>query len=131
MQPRPTDDPILNRFLTALNAVYGDRIERVVLFGSRARGDARSESDYVVAVFLRQMTDRWQQMHRLRDIESDMLYATGASVQAMPYDDGFWRERTTLMHEIRRDGIDLKPSTRLCVADRFVATMDTAIRDPA
>ena len=100
MQPRPTDDPILNRFLTALNAVYGDRIERVVLFGSRARGDARSESDYVVAVFLRQMTDRWQQMHRLRDIESDMLYATGAGVQAMPYDDGFWRDRTPLMHEI-------------------------------
>ena len=107
MQPQPTNDPILDRLLTALNAVYGDRIERVVLFGSRARGDARPDSDYDVAVFLRQMTDRWQEMHRLGDIESDILYATGASVQAMPYRDGFWRERTPLMHEIRRDGIDL------------------------
>ena len=35
------DDPILNRFRTALDALYGDRIERIVLFGSRARGDAR------------------------------------------------------------------------------------------
>lgn len=32
------DDPILKRFRAALDAVYGDRIERVVLFGSRARG---------------------------------------------------------------------------------------------
>ncbi len=107
MQPRPTNDPILDRFLTALNAIYGDRIERVVLFGSRARGDARPASDYDVAVFLRQMTDRWQEMHLLGNIESDILYATGASGQAMPYRDGFWRERTPLMHEIRRDGIDL------------------------
>jgi predicted nucleotidyltransferase len=33
--------------------MYGDRIERVVLFGSRARGDAQENSDYDVAVFLR------------------------------------------------------------------------------
>ena len=45
-------DPILKRFRTALDEIYGDRLERVVLFGSRARGDARPDSDYDVAVFL-------------------------------------------------------------------------------
>ena len=40
------------RFRQALDKVYGDKIERVVLFGSRARGDARPGSDYDVAVFL-------------------------------------------------------------------------------
>ena len=30
----------------------GERIERVVLFGSYARGDARADSDYDVLVFL-------------------------------------------------------------------------------
>ncbi|HVC51763.1 MAG TPA: hypothetical protein VND87_07060 [Stellaceae bacterium] len=30
-------DPILKRFRAALDAIYGDRIERVLLFGSRAR----------------------------------------------------------------------------------------------
>jgi uncharacterized protein len=33
-------DPIFQRFGTALNEIYGDRVERVVLFGSRARGGA-------------------------------------------------------------------------------------------
>ena len=46
------DDPILKRFRAELDALYGERIERVVLFGSRARGDARDDSDYDVAVFL-------------------------------------------------------------------------------
>jgi predicted nucleotidyltransferase len=30
-------DPILSRFRAALDTIYGDRIDRVVLFGSRAR----------------------------------------------------------------------------------------------
>ena len=49
-------DPVLARLRAALD---GDRIERVVLFGSRARGDAGEESDYDVAVFLNDLTDRW------------------------------------------------------------------------
>ena len=34
-------DPVLKRFRAALDELYGDRLERVVLYGSRARGDHR------------------------------------------------------------------------------------------
>jgi len=37
MSVGPADDPILKRFRAALDELYGDRIERVVLFGSHAR----------------------------------------------------------------------------------------------
>jgi hypothetical protein len=40
-------------------------------------------------------------------IETDILADTGAFIHAMPYCAGSYRERTPLMHEIRRDGIDL------------------------
>lgn len=36
----------LTQFRTVLQDLYGDRIERVVLYGSRARADARPDSDY-------------------------------------------------------------------------------------
>jgi predicted nucleotidyltransferase len=49
----PQKDPILTRFRAELDEIYGPRVERVVLFGSRARGDAQPDSDYDVAVFLR------------------------------------------------------------------------------
>jgi glycosyltransferase involved in cell wall biosynthesis len=45
MPPAVAADPILKRFRAALGEIYGDRIERVVLFGSRARGDAATASD--------------------------------------------------------------------------------------
>ena len=45
MLEKPTNDPVLTRFLATVAEIYGDRVERVVLFGSRARGDARPDSD--------------------------------------------------------------------------------------
>jgi predicted nucleotidyltransferase len=100
-------DPVLARFRAALDELYGDSLERVVLFGSRARGDARRDSDYDVAVFLRDLTDRWREIDRLAAIETDILAETGAFIHAMPYRAGSYREHTPLMHEIRREGIDL------------------------
>ncbi len=42
MAVNSTPDPVLLRFRAALDDIYGDRIERVVLFGSRARaGNSR------------------------------------------------------------------------------------------
>ena len=38
MPPALATDPILKRFRAALDEIYGDRLERVVLFGSTARG---------------------------------------------------------------------------------------------
>jgi len=101
------DDPVLRRFRSALEDVFGDRIERVVLFGSRARGEATEQSDYDVAAFLRDFTDRWPEVDRLVEIEIDLLYDVGAFVHAMPFRVGAWQERSPLMGAIRRDGVDL------------------------
>ena len=37
-----TVNPVLTKFRAALDKRYGDRIERIVLYGSRARGDVRA-----------------------------------------------------------------------------------------
>ena len=107
MKPQASDEAILRRFRSALHAIYGDRLERVVLFGSRARGDARPDSDYDVAVFLREMGDRFAEMNRLADLGGQILEETGEFIHAMPYRAGSYDERTPLMHEIRADGVDL------------------------
>ena len=100
-------DPILPRFRAALDEMYGDRLARVVLFGSRARGEGRQDSDYDVAIFLNAMPDRWAELNRLADLRVDFLDNTGAFFDAKPYLVGTLRDRTPLMHEIRKDGLDL------------------------
>jgi predicted nucleotidyltransferase len=107
MASQAQNDPILKRFRAALNEIYGNRIDRVVLFGSRARGDAQPDSDYDVAVFLRDMPDRFAEMNRLADLGTSFLDETGEFIHAMPYRAGAYNERTPLMHEIRADGVDL------------------------
>ena len=62
MDERLAHDPILIRFGAVLDGIYGARLERVVLYGSRARGEARPDSDDDVAVFLRSLPDRWREL---------------------------------------------------------------------
>jgi predicted nucleotidyltransferase len=71
--PNEINDPILKRFRAALDEMYGARLERVVLFGSRVRGDAHEDSDYDVAVFLRDLADRPTEMNRLADLGTKII----------------------------------------------------------
>ncbi len=101
-------DPVLSGFRQAMQELYGPRIERVVLYGSRARGDARPDSDYDIAVFLRDLSSRWKEVRRIADVELAIFERTGATVHAMPYPAESWRNTSSpLMHEVRKDGVDL------------------------
>lgn len=102
-----TNDPILSRFRARLEGLYGDRLARVVLFGSRARGEAREDSDYDVAVFLRGMTDRRAEVKRINPLVVDILYGKNAFVHAVPFAEAGYADSTPLMHEIRREGVDI------------------------
>jgi uncharacterized protein len=101
------DDPVLRHFRAALDEMYGDQIERVILFGSRARGDATADSDYDVAVFLKVLPDQWKEQRRLADLNVDFLDEAGVFFDTKAFAVDAYRDRTPLMHEIRRDGVDL------------------------
>lgn len=101
------DDPILKRFRAALAELYGARIERVVLYGSRARGDARADSDYDIAVFLHDLTNRRDEVRRMVPVVVEIIDETGAVIHPMPYRAGAYDDRTSLMREIRYEGVDL------------------------
>lgn len=102
-----TDDPVLTRFRAALEEAYGRRIERIVLFGSRARADSRPDSDYDLAVFLRNSRGFGEEAGVIAAIEAEILSETGAVINALPLEAGSYREQTAFMRELRREGRDL------------------------
>ena len=73
----------------------------------RARSEADVDSDYDVAVFPRDFTERWPEVDRLVEIETDLLYESGAFVHALPFAAGAWQERSPLMAAVCPDGVDL------------------------
>ncbi len=75
---------------------------------ARARGEARRDSDYDIAVFLKTMADLYDEIHALAAIQIKLLDKTGAHVHAMPFAAGSWDHPSSpLMYEIRKDGVDL------------------------
>jgi len=107
MNNRVSGDPVLSRFRAALAETYGERLERAVLFGSRARGDARPDSDYDVAVFIRELDGWLDEVIRLAHLGTEILLDTGAVISAKPFRAGAYNEALPLMQEIQREGLDL------------------------
>ena len=85
-------------------------VERLILFGSRARGQGRQDSDYDVAVVVRDLTDR----RRIRHALSDLAYGYilhGFYIRPIPITADFLEARgrrlTELAEEIARDGVEV------------------------
>jgi uncharacterized protein len=108
VMPAPlTPHTVLTRFRKSLDEIYGQSLDRVVLFGSHARGDARPDSDYDVAIFLKDPGPLWDELGRLAHVTTKILYDTGAVISAKPFAAELYSERSPLMQEIRADGVDL------------------------
>ena len=64
-----TDLALPREYKRRVEGAFGQRVVKMVLFGSRARGDVHEESDWDIAVFFRDeptMEDR----HRARHLGS-------------------------------------------------------------
>lgn len=98
---------LLRRLGDDIRAAYGERLASLVLFGSRARGDATEESDYDVAVFLSSVTDPVAEEDRLAEIGWEFLRDFGAVISAKAFRAEDQARQTLLMENIRREGVRL------------------------
>jgi predicted nucleotidyltransferase len=85
-------------------------VEKLILFGSRARGQARDDSDYDVAVVVRDLADRRQVRRILSDLAYDHIL-DGFFIRPIPLPpdllDPPGRRPTELAEDIIRDGVEV------------------------
>lgn len=88
-------------------------LAKLILFGSRARGDGRADSDADVAVVLSEAHgDFMQTKLEMADIAFDVLLETGVLIQPLPIWEDEWSHPETysnprLLENIQREGIAL------------------------
>jgi len=107
--PHLANDPVLRRAKEGLRRIYGDRLAGVIVYGSRARGDYRPDSDYDVIALIKSYdpeTDRKRQLHELGD-ELFQLEPHEIEVNLLPMDDHALGRRTIFMHNVREEGFRL------------------------
>jgi predicted nucleotidyltransferase len=71
-------------FKKRAQAALPGRVEHVVLFGSRARGDATAQSDWDMAVFLKDKADS-ADLCILADAAFDLILETGEFIQPVAF----------------------------------------------
>jgi predicted nucleotidyltransferase len=110
-------DPVVGSALRELGRKLSERFGRkyvkIMLFGSRARGDNHAESDADVAVVLRgRITNRWSLKRLIIQDTYLILLETGLYIQAWPLEEGELDDpdessNPTLLWSVVRDGITL------------------------
>ena len=91
-----------------LSEMYGDRITRIILYGSHARGEARPESDVDVLVVLRDDFNLYDELKRLTRLKLHLLDRFDAYVSLQPFTETAYQDlRRPLMRNIHAEGIEL------------------------
>ena len=99
---------ILDQVAAVLHAHYGERLSRVVLFGSRARRDHHEDSDYDILVVLRGAFDGRTE----REVLTNLMLPIDLDHDAVIYccamaDEHFAKEDSILLRNIRAEGVPL------------------------
>jgi uncharacterized protein len=85
-------------------AALPGRIAKIVLFGSRARGEARDDSDWDIAVFMPGPITLDEEF-ALSDVGTSILFDYGISVQSVPLRTEREQMKTSFMMNLHDDGI--------------------------
>lgn len=97
---------ILAELRARFETLYGDRLVRLILYGSQARGDAEPDSDIDVLVVLKGDVSPEREIERTGDIVSEVSLAYQSVVSCVfVSEERYSSEWTPLLSNVRREGV--------------------------
>lgn len=97
---------ILKTLHQRLEALYGPRLARLVLYGSHARGDAEAGSDIDVLVVLNGRVDPGAEITRVGPVTSELSLEADLVISCQFVSaDRFESEQSPLLINVRREGV--------------------------
>ena len=103
----PKDDPVVRDFVALIREKLGEHLKGVILFGSRARGDADQDSDYDFLILMDEKKKNFEDI--IHDISYHMLDKHEALINFFLYPESEFIRRTyaPLFINVRQEGIHL------------------------
>jgi predicted nucleotidyltransferase len=106
----PETEAAVRTFLGRIPAEHG--VIRAILYGSRARGEGRPDSDADVALIVTQGAGDGERLGRLSDLAYEVFLETGIMIQPVPISAHDWSHpedflRPGYLRAVAREGIVL------------------------
>ncbi len=80
-----TSAKIITRFKSTIQGIYGDRLSKVILFGSSARGDERENSDIDFLIILKDKNiSIFNEIEKINNSIYNMIVETGRIISFIP-----------------------------------------------
>lgn len=96
----------LRAFVRRIQALYGDRLKQVILYGSCARNEATPDSDIDLAIVLAGEVVPSKEIDRMIDAITDVNLEYGVLLSVYPVSENDYQKRNSpLLMNIRREGI--------------------------
>lgn len=100
--------PILEALKQRLREIYGNRLVRVVLFGSRARGTAAPASDIDILIVLSDSVDPGVEIERTGESTAALSLEHNVVIScSFVSSQRFDSERSPLLINVHREGVSL------------------------
>ncbi len=99
---------VLAQLGSRLRALYGQRLVKLILYGSQARGDARPGSDVDILVVLQGSVHALEEIERTDEILTDVSVELNQTVTCLFIEEErFLNRNGPLLRNIRREGVPL------------------------
>ncbi len=89
-----------------LNHVYGARLNKVILFGSQARGDSSPSSDIDLMIVLQDQVDAGKEISRIGELTANLSLKYNVAISCVFVSiDRYLKEQSPLLLNVRREGV--------------------------
>jgi predicted nucleotidyltransferase len=103
----PTDiRTILKTLKKGLLQIYGDQVDRILLYGSRARGDERPDSDIDILVVLKEDFNYSEMLRLSSDLAAALSLENDVGIsRAFVSREQFEHRQTPFLMNVRREAV--------------------------
>jgi uncharacterized protein len=97
--------PILKKLKKGLIEIYGEQVDRILLYGSRARGDERPDSDIDILVVLKDDFNYSEMLRLSFDLAASLSLENDVVIsRAFVSREQFENRQTPFLMNVRREG---------------------------
>lgn len=98
--------PLINQIKAHLIKMYGEKIRRVILYGSYVRGEAARGSDIDVLVLVDESLNPFEVRESLSDLLFDILLEEGELISVIAVSEDFFENyNSPFMLNVKKEGV--------------------------